>query len=91
MAIALEIRVGDLFPEFPADALIVLRPLQPTGAVASRALQTFPDGFYQFLIVVEPNRHSPTLPFTGIIVRKGQLVNTDQTVFAGEQHSRNTP
>ena len=63
MAIALEIRVGDLLPEFLADALIVLRPLQPAGAVASRAFQTFPDGFYQFLVVVEPNRHHPTLPF----------------------------
>ena len=63
MAIALEIRVCDLLPEFLTDALIVLRPLQPTGAVASRALQTFPNGFYQFLVVIEPNRHHPTLPF----------------------------
>ena len=63
VAIALEIRVCDLLPEFLTDALIVLRPLQPTGAVASRALQTFPNGFYQFLVVIEPNRHHPTLPF----------------------------
>ena len=63
MAIALEIRVGNLLPEFLANALIVLRPLQSAGAVAARALQPFPDGLYQFLVVIEPNRHHSTLPF----------------------------
>ena len=57
MAEALVVRIGDLLPEFLADALVVLRPLQTAGAVAAGALETFPDGSHHFLIIIQPNSH----------------------------------
>ena len=52
MAIALEIGVCDLLPEFLADALIFLCPLQAAGAIATGSLQALPDGLYHFLILI---------------------------------------
>ena len=63
MAIALEIRVGDLLPEFLAHAFGVLRPLQAAGTVAAGAFQPLPDGCYNLFIFVQPNCHID-LPFS---------------------------
>ena len=63
MAIALEIRVGDLLPEFLAHASGVLRPLQAAGTVAAGALQPLPDSRYDLFILVQPNCHID-LPFS---------------------------
>ena len=38
MTIAFELRVRDLLTEFLADALIVLRPFQPAGAVDRKSV-----------------------------------------------------
>ena len=53
MTVTLEIGVRDLLPEFLADALIVLGPLQTAGAVAAGALQALPDGLDHFLVFVQ--------------------------------------
>ena len=62
MAEALVIRVGDLLPEFLADALIVLRALQTAGAIPPGAFQPLPDGLNHFLILVQTNRHTEHIP-----------------------------
>ena len=53
MAIALEVGISNLLPEFLADALILLGPLQTAGAVAAGALQTLPNGLNHFLVFVQ--------------------------------------
>ena len=63
VAIALEIRICDLFPEFLADALVLLGALQAAGAVATGALQTVLHHLDHFLILIEPNCHQSALPF----------------------------
>ena len=52
MAIALKIRVFDLFPEFPAHAKIVRRPLSAAGAIAAGPFQAFPHGPDHFFVFV---------------------------------------
>ena len=64
MAVALEIRVRDLLLKFLADALVLLRPLQPAGAVAAGTLQALPNGSDHFLIFIQPNRHTFAHPFS---------------------------
>ena len=71
MAISFEIRIGDLLPELPTDALILLSSLKSAGTIASRALETFPDGLHHFFIFVEPYCHTTTsfrIYYTAIIV-----------------------
>ena len=63
MAVAFIVGVGDLFPKFLANALVVLGPFQTAGAVSAGALETLPDGFDHFLIFIEPNSHGIT-PFS---------------------------
>ena len=58
MAKTLKIRVRDLLTEFLADALILLCPFQPAGAVASRSLQAIANHLHHFLIFIQPNRHN---------------------------------
>ena len=48
MAIAFEIRIGDLLPELLTDALILLGPLQAAGAITAGAFQSLADFFYNF-------------------------------------------
>ena len=62
MAVTLEIRVGDLGTELGADALIFLRPLQPAGAIAAGALETFLNDLDHLLVLIEPYCHKIT-PF----------------------------
>ena len=65
MAKSLKIRVGHLLPEFLADALVLLGPLQAAGAVSASALQTLPDHGHHFLVIVETYSHRITsfLPY----------------------------
>ena len=60
MAIALEIGIGDLFPEFLADAFVFLSPFQTAGAVTAGTLQALPNGPDHLLILIQPNSHEIT-------------------------------
>lgn len=53
MAVALKIRVIDLRLELPTNALVLLRPLQPTGTVATGAFQTLSDLLHYSFILIE--------------------------------------
>ena len=66
MAIALEIRIRNLLPELLADALIVLGHLQTAGAVAALGLQTLPDGFYHFLVLIQTYCHNASPLFFSV-------------------------
>ena len=52
MAISLELGIGNLIPEFLADALVFLCALQTAGTIAAGTLQAFLDRLYHFLIFV---------------------------------------
>ena len=60
MAVAFVLRIGDLIPEFLANALIILGPFQAAGAVSTGALETLPNGLDHLLIFVKPNSHDAT-------------------------------
>ena len=60
MTVPLELRICDLFPEFLADALILLRPFQAAGAVTTGPLETIPDGLNHFLIIIQSDSHEFT-------------------------------
>ena len=68
MTKTLEIGVGHLLPELPADALIFLGPLQAAGAVAAGALQALPDHVHHFLVIIQPYSHTITssLPYFSV-------------------------
>ena len=53
MAVALEIRVGDLVLELLTHALGSLRALQTAGAVPTGTLQALADGIHDLLIGIE--------------------------------------
>ena len=57
MAISLELGIGNLIPEFLADALVFLGPFQTAGAVAASALQTFFDHLDHFFVIVQTYSH----------------------------------
>ena len=57
MAVAGIVGIRHLLPEFLANALIILGPLQPAWAVTASALQAFPYGFHHFLVFIESNCH----------------------------------
>ena len=65
MAETLKIGVFHLLPEFLADTLVLLGPLQAAGAVSAGALQTLPDHGHHFLVIVQSNCHGITsfLPY----------------------------
>ena len=63
MAKTLEIGVGNLLPEFLADALVFLGPFQTAGAVAAGTLQTFFDHLDHFFIVIQSYSHGGSHPF----------------------------
>ena len=69
MAIALEIRVGDLLTELPADALILLRPLQTAGAVTTGTLQSLFHHLHHFFILVESDCQNDSPLFQGLMAR----------------------
>ena len=62
MAIALVIGIGDLLPEFLADALILLAALQTARAITAGTLQAFLDRGHHFLVFIQTNCHKNT-PF----------------------------
>ena len=53
MAVTFKVRIGNLFAEFLADALIILGSLQTTGAISASALQSFTDAVHHILIFVK--------------------------------------
>ena len=66
MTKTLEIRVFDLLPELPADALVFFRPLQTAGAISAGALEAFPDHLHHFLVIIQPYCHDIT-PFPPLL------------------------
>ena len=60
MAIALEIRVRHLLPEFLADAFIFLCSLQSTGAITAGPLKALADSFDHFFIFIQAHCHTIT-------------------------------
>ena len=57
MAEALEIRIGDLFPEFLAHTFGIFRSLEAAGAISAGHFQAFPNRFDNFLVFVQPYSH----------------------------------
>jgi len=57
VAVALEIRVGDLVLKLLTHALGSLRALQTAGAVPTGTLQALADGFHDLGIVIETDFH----------------------------------
>ena len=63
MAVALKVGVGDLLAEFLAHALVFLRPLKPSFAVAAGALEPLLDAGDDLLVFVQPDLHSASSSF----------------------------
>ena len=65
MAETLKIGVFHLLPEFIAETLVLLGPLQAAVAVSAGALQTLADHSHHFLVIVQSNCHGITsfLPY----------------------------
>ena len=63
MAVALEIGVCDLLPEFLANALIFLGALESAGAIAAGTLQSVLYGLDNFRIFIESDCHRKS-PFS---------------------------
>ena len=57
MAIALKIRIGDLIPEFLANALILFCALQAARTVSPGTLQAFLNGSHHFFVFIQSNSH----------------------------------
>ena len=57
VAVAFEIRIFDLFPEFPADAFVVLTALQPARTISAGTNQPLLHGIYDILIFIESDFH----------------------------------
>ena len=60
MTVSFKVWIRNLSPEFGADALVILRPLQPAGAIATGAFQAFPDHSHHFLVIVKSDCHDHT-------------------------------
>ena len=69
MTVTVKFGIGHLFPEFLADALVILGAFQTAGAIAAGALQAIADGLHHFLIFIEPNCHGVT-SFPKSIIRE---------------------
>lgn len=57
MAVALEVRVGDLVLELLAHTPVLLGAGQTAGTVAAGAFQALADGFHDLGIVIETDFH----------------------------------
>ena len=57
MTVSLKVGVRHLLPEFLADALVFLGPLETAGAVAAGALQTIFNHSDNLLVLVQTNCH----------------------------------
>ena len=57
MAVALEIRICDLLPEFFTNTLILLCPLQTARAVTAGTLQSLPNRLNHFFIFIQSDSH----------------------------------
>ena len=67
MTITLVVWIGNLLPEFLADAFILFRPLQTAGAISPCTLQAIPNGLHHFFIFIQTNCHILSHPFQYII------------------------
>ena len=63
MAVALERRICNLFPEFPADALILFRPLQTAGAITAGSFQAVLYHLHHFFVFIQAYCHRGHSPF----------------------------
>ena len=60
VAVTGKIRVCNLLPEFFTDALILLRPFQSAGAIATGPFQTFPNRPDHLFIFIQSDSHHLT-------------------------------
>ena len=88
MAVAREIGVCDLLPEFLADALIFLGALQTAGAVAAGALQAVLHHLDDLLILVQPYSHTITSFLKNIIAVSVDLSRKERKGRAVEETGR---
>ena len=64
VAVAGEIGISHLLPEFLADALVILGALHTAGTIAAGTLQAVPNDLHHFLIFIKTYCHSQHfLPF----------------------------
>ena len=84
MTVSFEVGIVDLVPEFLADALVFLRPLQAAGAVSAGTLQALPDHANHFLIVIQSDSHGITSlpPYYRGLCFKVKYRRTSSTSFA---------
>ena len=62
MAVSFEVRIGHLFTELLADALVLFRALQTAWTVAALRLEAFADCRYYFLVFVKTDTHYFSTP-----------------------------
>ena len=60
MAVSLEIGIGDLRPEFGANALVIFGAIHTAGTITAGTLETFFNGFHHLLVFVQTDSHSNT-------------------------------
>ena len=82
MAVALEIRIGDLILELLTHTLGSLRALPAAGAVSAGALESFPDGIDNLLIGIELDFHVRHLfLYRGFIIPHGKAFFCDEVTL----------
>ena len=69
MTVALEVRIGDLLPEFFANTLIILCPFQAAGAITTGTLQSLFHHLHHFFILVESDCQNDSPLFQGLMAR----------------------
>ena len=76
MTVSFEVGIGNLLPEFGANALVILCPLQPAGAITTGTLKALPDHVHHFLIIVQSDCHdtTPLVSDGTIVARDAQIV-----------------
>jgi len=63
MAVAVEVRILHLGPEFLANALILLTALHTAGTIAACAFKPLFYGLYHLFVFIQTNRHKTHFPF----------------------------
>ena len=81
MAVALEVGISNLLPEFFANALVLFGTLEAARTVSAGALESIPDSLYHLLILIQPNRHT----LTSLL-----LINTLQYIMAQNEKEINS-
>ena len=82
MAVALEIRVGDLILEFLTHTFGCLCAFSAAGTVSAGALESFPDGIDNLLIGIELDFHVRHLfLYRGFIIPHGKAFFCDEVTL----------